>query len=56
MRLRNIPGAREAIAESPFVVHDEESMKGKWHDFFGNDKPVHIEIGMGKGYLYNGIR
>ena len=49
MRLRNIPGAREAIAESPFVVHDEESMKGKWHDFFGNDNPIHIEIGMGKG-------
>ena len=49
MRLRNIPGAREAIAESPFVVHDEESMKGKWQEFFGNNNPIHIEIGMGKG-------
>ena len=38
MRLRNIPGSREVIAESPFVVHDEESMKGKWREFFGNDK------------------
>ena len=49
MRLRNIPGSREIIAESPFVVHDEESMKGKWREFFGNDNPIHIEIGMGKG-------
>lgn len=49
MRLRNIPGSREVIAESPFVVHDEESMKGKWREFFGNDNPIHIEIGMGKG-------
>lgn len=49
MRLRNIPGSREAIAESQFVIHDEESMKGKWHEFFNNDNPIHIEIGMGKG-------
>ena len=49
MRLRNIPGSREVIAESKFIVHDEESYKGKWKEYFGNDKPVHIEIGMGKG-------
>ena len=49
MRLRNVPGSREAIAESIFVVHDEEQMKGKWHELFGNDNPIHIEIGMGKG-------
>ena len=49
MRLRNIPGSRETIAESEFTVHDEESYKGKWKEYFGNDKPVHIEIGMGKG-------
>ena len=23
--------------------------KGKWKEFFGNDNPVHIEIGCGKG-------
>ena len=49
MRLRNIPGSREAIAESEFVIHDEESCKGKWREIFGNDNPVYIEIGMGKG-------
>ena len=49
MRLRNIPGSRETIAESPYVVHDEESYKGKWHELFGNDHPIHLEIGTGKG-------
>ena len=49
MRLRNIPGSRETIAESEFVIHDEESCKGKWKEIFGNDNPIYIEIGMGKG-------
>ncbi len=49
MRLRNIRGAKEAIAESPYVVHEPESYKGRWHEFFGNNNPIHIEIGMGKG-------
>jgi tRNA (guanine-N7-)-methyltransferase len=49
MRLRNIPGSREVIAESNYVIHEEESRAGMWHEIFGNDHPVHIEIGMGKG-------
>ena len=24
-------------------------MKGKWAEVFGNDNPINIEIGMGKG-------
>ncbi len=49
MRLRNIPGARETIAESEFVIHNEEKYKGKWKEVFGNDNPIHLEIGTGKG-------
>ena len=49
MRLRNIKGARDAIAESPLVVHEPEKKKGKWKEVFGNDYPIRIEIGMGKG-------
>lgn len=49
MRLRNVKGSRELIASNDFVVHQEETIKGHWKDFFGNDNPVHIEIGMGKG-------
>ena len=51
MRLRNITGSREMIAESPYVVHEEDmfSCGGKWREIFENDNPIHIEIGMGKG-------
>ena len=51
MRLRNITGSREVIAGSPYVVPEETQPEcpGKWQEIFGNDSPVHIEIGMGKG-------
>ncbi|SET27894.1 tRNA (guanosine(46)-N7)-methyltransferase TrmB [[Clostridium] polysaccharolyticum] len=49
MRLRNVKGSREKIAENDFVIHNPEKMKGKWKEVFGNDNPIHIEVGMGKG-------
>ena len=53
MRLRNISGSRDVIAESPLVVHDPEQTKGKWKEIFGNDHGIQIEIGMGKGkFIY----
>ncbi len=53
MRLRNISGSREVIADSGFVVHEEDWRPGSWHEIFGNDNPIQAEIGMGKGkFLY----
>lgn len=53
MRLRNITGSREMIADSGYVVHEPETKKGCWREVFGNDHPLRIEIGMGKGqFLY----
>ena len=50
MRLRNIAGSREVIADSSFTVKDPEKKKGLWKkEVFGNDNDIHIEIGMGKG-------
>ena len=49
MRLRNITGSRDIIAESDFVIHDETKRKGLWKEIFGNDLPIRLEIGMGKG-------
>jgi tRNA (guanine-N7-)-methyltransferase len=50
MRLRNIAGSREVIADSNFTVKDPEKQKGLWKkEIFGNDNELHIEIGMGKG-------
>lgn len=49
MRLRNVPGSRETIAEHEFVINEPENYKNKWNELFGNNNPIRIEIGMGKG-------
>ena len=49
MRLRNIPGSREVIGESKYVIHEMEKAKGKWSEIFQNDHPIYLEVGMGKG-------
>ena len=49
MRLRNIPGAKEVIIESEFVIQNPEENKGKWDTVFQKQQPIHIEVGMGKG-------
>lgn len=49
MRLKNVPGSREAIGESRFVVQDPNKYKNCWRELFGNSHQIEIEIGMGKG-------
>ena len=50
MRLRNKPWASEKLNEYPqYVVAQPEEQKGKWNEVFGNDHPLHIEVGTGKG-------
>ena len=49
MRLRNIRGSKDVIASCPFVVQEPESCRGRWAEIFGNENPIHIEVGMGKG-------
>lgn len=49
MRLRNITGSREIIADSSYVIHNPKEYKGAMKELFENDNPLHIEIGMGKG-------
>ena len=49
MRLRNIPGSKEAIDVSEFVVHDAAAQKGRWQELFPGTGPLYVEIGMGKG-------
>ena len=49
MRLRNIPGSEEVLAACPFVIKNPSEHKDIWNQVFGNDNPLHIEVGMGKG-------
>lgn len=49
MRLRRDPRATEYLAQDERVVQDPTSYKGKWREVFGNDNPIHVEFGCGKG-------
>ena len=50
MRVRKKPGADEALlSKKKYYIAQPEEMKGKWHQLFGNDNPIHAEFGGGKG-------
>lgn len=49
MRLRRDPRATEYLAQDERVVQEPTTYKGKWHTLFGNDNPIHVEFGCGKG-------
>ncbi len=49
MRLKKVKGAKEIVQKSTYYVENPKEIKGKWNEVFGNDNPIRIEIGMGKG-------
>ena len=56
MRVRNRKGATELLEANPhYVVLNPVDAKGKWREIFGNDHPIHIEVGSGKGAFITGM-
>lgn len=56
MRVRRRKGAEEHLANNPhYVILNPEDAKGHWQEIFGNDKPIHIEVGSGKGAFITGM-
>jgi tRNA (guanine-N7-)-methyltransferase len=50
MRLRGRKNIRESLERQPdLVVLEPQELKGRWNEFFGNENPIRIECGMGKG-------
>ena len=50
MRVRNRKGATKLLEANPqYVILNPAEAKGKWHEIFGNNHPIHIEVGSGKG-------
>ena len=49
MRLRNIPRADDTLQAHFTVIKNPKEFRGNWTSVFGNDRPIRIEIGMGKG-------
>lgn len=38
-----------SIIEDKRYTHIVSNLRGKWSEYFGNDNPIHIEVGTGKG-------
>lgn len=55
MRLRNVKNATEILNDSAYFVKEPSGIKGKWNEEFGDDQPIMLEIGMGKGDFLIGM-
>ncbi|MBC6296004.1 tRNA (guanosine(46)-N7)-methyltransferase TrmB [Listeria sp. FSL L7-1517] len=56
MRVKHKPWAKDRLQEFPAIyIENPEDLKGKWQEVFGNDHPIHIEIGSGKGQFISGM-
>lgn len=49
MRVRKKPWAEKELDLNSYVIKNPEENKGKWKEAFGNDKPLFVELGCGKG-------
>ena len=49
MRLRKKWWARPELEASDIFVSNPKENKGKWKEEFGNDNPIHLELGCGRG-------
>lgn len=49
MRLRNVKNAKEILESSSYFISELTKYKGNYKELFGNDNPIHLEIGAGKG-------
>lgn len=49
MRIRCKPWARPELEACSFFIHEPAACKNHWQSCFGNDKPIWLELGCGKG-------
>ena len=49
MRLKHVKNADKVVKSGVYYISNPKEKKGSWNKVFGNDNPIYIEIGMGKG-------
>ncbi|MGL4790689.1 MAG: tRNA (guanosine(46)-N7)-methyltransferase TrmB, partial [Anaerotignaceae bacterium] len=49
MRVRKKAWAPAVLENNTHIIHEPQTYKGKWNELFGNDNPIYVEIGCGKG-------
>lgn len=48
-RLRKRAGTEDFLQQHESIILNPETWRGRWHEVFGIDRPLHLELGMGKG-------
>lgn len=49
MEYKKFKDADKIINRSDYMVAKPEENKNKWNQIFGNNNPIHLELGMGRG-------
>jgi len=56
MRHRKIKGAREMLlAHEDYALAEDEAVGKVWNEFFGAQRPLHVELGTGRGKFITGM-
>lgn len=55
MRYNVVKNANEIINNSSYLIKNPRSYKNKWKDVFGNNNPICLELGMGRGSFIIGM-
>ena len=56
MRHRKIKGAREMLlAHEDYALSEDEAVGKNWSEFFGAQRPLHVELGTGRGKFITGM-
>ena len=55
MRYNVVKNAKEIIENSSYLIKNPESYKNKWKSLFGNNNPICLELGMGRGSFIIGM-
>ena len=57
MRIRNVKNKEEILNNCSFLIENPKEYKGRFNELFGNDNPIYLEIGMGKGqFIYENAK
>ena len=49
MRYNKVKNANEIIESSSYLIKNPRNYKNKWKNLFGNNNPICLELGMGRG-------
>lgn len=56
MRRRKKPGSKEKLLSyEAYLCNEPEKYKGHWNSYFNENKPIHVELGTGRGQFITSL-